>query len=97
MSNPATTSGLKSADAAILSMPGRLMGLTVLTDGTNDATVVLYDNTAASGTELAKLIVKGADLSKELVIAEEGVVCNRGIYADVTGTGAAYIVHFTVG
>lgn len=96
--NPATSSGLKTADAAILAMPGTLMGLTVLTDGTNDATVILYDNaSAASGTVLAKLKVPGAELSKELVVAECGIVANHGIYADVEGDGAEYIVQYTAG
>lgn len=98
MSNPSTSSGLKSASAVIMAMPGTLMGLTVLTDGTNDATVTLYDNSsAASGLVLAKLKVKGEDLSKELVVAECGIVCNNGIYAEVSGTGAECIVQYCLG
>lgn len=98
MSNPATSSGLKSADAIILAAPGTLLGLIIVTDGTNDATVSLYDNaSAASGNILAKFVVKGADLAKELVISECGVVANNGIYADVSGTGANYIVHYLIG
>ena len=87
MKNPATSSGLKSADAVIMAMPGTFKGLIVITDGTNAATVTLYDNaSAASGTVLAKMVVAGADSSKELVVGECGVVANNGIYADVSGT-----------
>lgn len=96
--NPSTSSGLKSADGIILAMPGRLMGLQVNADGTNQATVVLYDNaSAASGTVLAKVIVDATLTSEELVVGEAGVVVNNGIYADVTGTGAEFIVYFTPG
>jgi hypothetical protein len=97
MSCPAQSSGLRSADAAISALPAYLKGLIVLTDGTNDATVVIYDNaSAASGTALAKLIVPGASLSASLHLPQYGIIANAGLYADVTGTGAAYIVQYSI-
>lgn len=96
MSNPATTSGLKTADAAILAMPGRLKSLLVVSTGAA-ATVTLYDNaSAAAGTVLAKLVVP-TDLTQEISFSECGVVANNGIYADVSGADAAYIVYYTAG
>ncbi len=87
------SSGLQTADAQIYTGRGTLQALTVITDGSNDATVTLYDNTAASGTVLAKLVVDGT--------ANTGFQswnfhcrCLNGIYADVSGTGASYIVHY---
>lgn len=98
MSNPSTSSGLKVADAAILAMPGRLMKLSLLGDGTNATSVVLYDNaSAASGTVLAKLQLDAGLVYQDANLPEEGVVALNGIYADVTGTGAEYIVYFTPG
>lgn len=92
-----TSSGLKSADAAIYAAECKLHGLFVLTDGTNAATVVLYDNaSAASGTELAKYVVPGASLSG-YVHFDCPVGASKGIYADVSGTGANYIVHYAIG
>jgi hypothetical protein len=98
MSCPATSSGLKTADAAIMAMPGRLMGLQVI-PGSDAATVTLYDHaSAASGTVLAKIVVDPTiEGSRELVISEGGIICNNGIYADVSGTDAAYIVHYALG
>lgn len=95
---PATSSDLLSASAAIMVYPGRLMGLTVLTDGTNAATVTIYDNaSAASGLVLAKLIVPGATSSVAQRLPDFGVVANNGIYASISGTGAACIVLFDRG
>lgn len=99
---PSDSSGLKSADAAILARPGRLMGLHLLGNGTDACSVVLYDNaSAASGKELAKLALKtsAGDLTLSAIIPDGGIVCNNGIYADLTdaGTAARYIVHYIIG
>lgn len=89
---PASTSTLKTADAAIKAAPGVLLGVVVLTDGTNDATLTIYDNaSAASGDELFKAIVPAADRT---LVARLGVRATNGIYADISGTGAAYIVYY---
>ena len=87
------TSGLQTADALIYTGRGTLNALTVMTDGTNAATVTLYDNTTNSGTVLAQSIVLGADRTG-FQAWNLAVRCKNGIYADVTGTGASYIVHY---
>lgn len=92
-----TSSGLRAADAAIAGMPSQIFGIQVITDGTNAATLTIYDNAAAaSGEVLAKISVAGADRSQS-VVYEHGIVANNGIYCDVSGTGAEYIVHFILG
>src|SRR5688500_9746023 len=99
MSNPSTSSGLKTASAAIMAMPGTLLGL-VLIPGSDLSTITLYDSaSAASGTVLAKIVIDPAvDAgSRELVISECGVVCNNGIYAALSGTDAEYIVQYNLG
>lgn len=99
MSNPSTSSGLKTAAAAIMAMPGTLKGL-ILVPGSTLSTVTLYDHaTAASGTVLAKMVIDPAiDAgSREFLLSECGVVCNNGIYADISGTDAAYIVQYCPG
>lgn len=96
MSVPSQSSGLKSADTAICARPCILMGVQLLADATNAATVVLYDHaTAASGTVIDKVKVIATGVYEESKHSD-GVVCQNGIYADVTGTGAEYIVHFKV-
>jgi hypothetical protein len=89
----AISSGIKAADTLIYTGRGTLNGLTVYTDGTNAATVTLYDGTTAAGNILTQVIVAGADRT-ESVIFNLAVRCLNGIYADVTGTGATYIVYF---
>lgn len=94
MSGPSTSSGLKSSSVAIVARPARVMSCVVLADGTNAATVTLYDNaSAASGTELLKIVVD-AGLVYELFHTDGGVEANNGIYAAISGTGAACIVHY---
>ena len=96
MSCPATSSGLKSADGAISTLPARLKALIVEADGTNKATAIVYDNpSAASGTVLAKLVVNAGDTSGAIVNLD--VIANKGLYLDVDGDGAAAIVHFSAG
>jgi len=88
------SSDLRTADAAIYVGRGTLNAVTVLTDGTNAATLTIYDNaSAASGTVLYKSIVAGADLQKADVY-NLAIRCVNGLYADISGTGAAYIIHY---
>lgn len=98
MSCPATSSGLKSADAEILVGPGKLRGVQLLGDGTNAASVIIYDNkSAASGTVLAKISLDAGLTEASPLIPDAGIWAQNGLYADVTGTGAEYIVYFDKG
>lgn len=88
------SSGLNTTDAAIAAGRNRINAITLITDGTNAASVVVYDNaSAATGTVLGKVTAAGAQNTMH-VIFENPVVAEDGIYADVTGTGAGYIVYF---
>lgn len=98
MNSPATSSGLLSADTAVSALPGRLLGVALIADGTNAATVILYDNaSAASGTVIAKLSVAALGTYADMNMPNEGIAVNKGIYADVAGTGAAFIVLYSQG
>lgn len=87
------SSGLRTTDLAVWTGRAQLSGLTVLTDGTNAATVTIYDNTTNSGLVLAKLIVAGADRTQYQDFGSRPVVGEIGLFADVSGTGAEYIVY----
>ena len=67
-----------------------------MTGGTNDATLIIYDNaSAASGTELFKVVVTGANDGAYFELPEGGIRAKNGLYADVTTAGGgAYIVHY---
>lgn len=100
MKSPSTSSGLKSADAQIMTMPGRLFIVSLLGDGTNAASVTVYDSedsNTSGKVVLAKLNLDAGLVQAEAFVAEEGVICNRGIYCDVSGTGAEYLVHYSLG
>ncbi len=88
------SSGLKTTDAAIATGRNRINAITLITDGTNTASVIVYDNaSSASGTVLGKATAAGSQNTVH-VLFENPVVAEDGIFADVTGTGAAYIVYF---
>lgn len=90
----AISSGIKSGSGVIIAGPALLTDLSVFTDGSNEATVVLYDNaSAASGTELGKIIVLAASKSGGLFIPIPVRALN-GIYLSLTGTGASAIVSY---
>jgi len=87
------STGVLNADTLISTGRNRINALTVLTDGTNLATVDLYDNTAGSGTIAVKGMCLGASRINHFVF-ENPVMVENGIYADVTGTGATFIVFY---
>ncbi len=87
------SSGLLDEDTLVFTGRNRINAVTVIADGTNAASVVVYDNTAASGLAVAKVSVKATDTMQH-VFFENPVLCENGIYADVTGTGATFIVYY---
>ena len=64
-----------------------LCSVTVTTDGTNDGTVTVYDNTSASGTVLEAIGCPGTDDSKTVVFSNP-ISAEIGLHFVVTGTGA---------
>lgn len=89
-----TSSGRKTADAVICARPARLLSVILEGDGTNACSVVLYDNaTTNSGTVLAEVLLPASGIKYQQFMLPCGVEASFGIFADVTGTGAAYVVH----
>jgi len=70
-----------------------LFGFLIETDGANDATLTIYDNTAGSGKVLRKMIVPGADRDGGIEF-KKGREADTGIYATISGTGAAFWVDY---
>lgn len=85
------STGLVAATAATLVVGGKntLTGVGAFTDGTNAATVVVYDNStaAASGTVLAMLVCPAAAGSTYMVL-DPAIRCENGLVVAITGTGA---------
>lgn len=90
-----TSSDLKTADAAILARGGLIHGLTLI-PAAADCSVVIYDNASTnSGKVLAKLSGL-ANTAANNITFNHPVCANLGLYADVTGAAAGYIVYYSI-
>lgn len=87
----AISSDLLTTTTTVVSFGSYLNSIQVLTDGTNAATVTVFNNTAASGVVVAKIIVPGAS-SYNGISFHVPVRCDIGITVQVSGTGAAAII-----
>ena len=89
----------ETASALILTGPGRICSLVFNTDGTNDVTLNLYDNTAASVKKLlpTDYLIKTSSTNREHTIEfrrDEGYV-GVGIYVSISTSGSVnYMVYF---
>jgi hypothetical protein len=91
-----TSSGALAASAVVLAQQGGIMSVIATADGTNAATVHVWDseNSTTSGkTKLATVIVD-AGLVYEQMSANRLIKANRGIYVEISGTGAGAIIHY---
>lgn len=92
----AVGSGEKIADAVVYSKKCYITAVEVITDGSNDAVVVIYDSpTGANGSVIKEITVAGGDNygGRNWVFPRK---CD-GIYVDVSGTGASYIIEYIKG
>lgn len=87
------SSGVLNANTLVFNGRQRVNALTVFTDGTNDATVSIYDNSAASGKIAVKGLCVGANKVAHFIF-ENPVFLQDGLYAAVSGTGASFIVYY---
>lgn len=92
------SSGLQTADALIMTRSSgswkRLCGVELIPGAAADATLILYDNTEASGTVIAKIKADAAGLVTGFAPSGFSILVSTGIYADVSGADAAYIVWY---
>lgn len=93
---PSESSDLLSSSSIVYTGHGLLTGAYVYSDGTNDATLTIYDNTAGSGKVVLKIAISGSDLCGGVPLPSAINVYN-GIYAAISGTGATAIVHYVEG
>lgn len=94
MSEPSNSSGdLAVGTTAVCGVPGFVTSVT-LSPAAADCSVLIYDNkSAASGTVVARLLLKANTGSQQLSY-ESPIVCNAGITAVVAGTGAVATITF---
>jgi len=87
------SSDRKTTSALIKTGAGKLCGLAVETNGTNDAVITLQDGLTATGTIILKMIVPGAGFGREALFPLP-VAFSTGCYCTISGTGAACIVYY---
>lgn len=94
------SSGVQTASAAIFSGQCRLISLHGVHTGVDPniaATIKVFDNaSAASGTELARLVLGGPKPTVPVVMEYDmhGVLATNGLYLEITGATAAVSVEF---
>ena len=94
------SSGVLTASAIIFSGSCKLTSIHAQLTGTDPTTVRVFDNTAASGKELARIIVQAVEGGPNVSTIEfdmHGVLCSLGLYLDITtggSTGAAVSVEY---
>lgn len=94
MSKQFSISSGEQANSAIINANAcYLSGVMAITDGTNDAKVILYDGLDANGTVKGEFTVIGNQHFGGRDWARP-VHCANGIYANISGTGATYIVEY---
>jgi hypothetical protein len=87
-----------TASASVVTGPGLLDGIILNTDGTNPVTLNIYDNTAASGTQLIPddtVITTSSTARLSKISFSPPLRFNTGVYVEVTTSGAVgYIVYY---
>lgn len=102
------SSGYKTADAIIVAASagttggggpeGNVHAVQLLSDASNACSVIIYDATSAvAGREIAVLSIPASTTAPTNIVFNNPAKCHNGIYADVTGTGATYIIHYSLG
>lgn len=87
--------GGRTDDGAIMSGAGEYYGARLSGDATNAATVIVYDNTAASGKIIDRLHCAAAATVGEQLTHPVRVL--NGIFLDVTTPGRVVVWHIATG
>lgn len=87
-----------TGSGVVLNVPGYYYGISVTTDGSNTATIVLYDNASAgSGKKITQDLVFPSSSTRRMETFEEDppVALEKGIYAVVTCAGTVkFAIHY---
>ena len=77
-----------TADGAAITGKGSFFGLWIVTDGTNNVTFDIYDNTSAAGTKIIPTtIIDVANGTAQTISFGPGVRYENGIYINLTTAG----------
>ena len=87
------SSGLKTSDSSVVQYPCYFYGVEVITNGSSDATCIIYDSSTATGTVAFKGKVAAAS-NFGGIIYNYPIEMFNGIYLDIDGTSAACIIYW---
>ena len=85
-------SGEKTSSALLDTGPGLFCGVVINTDGSNDATIILYDSLTAANTKIHEQVILAADVTGGFV-PWPPIAYTTGLYLSIAGTGASAIVN----
>ena len=88
-----TSSGEKIIDTQVRTGKSAIASVQLITDGTNAATLTVHDGTANTDKKIGEYKCDGNDYYCGW-IWEFPVFIQTGIYADVTGTNASFIIEY---
>lgn len=94
MKNTCRSTGPVTTGTLVATGRNMLNGVIIGGDGTNAATITVYDNTAASGTKLVELVLEATSDRSRHFAFDNPIVAEVGLYVDVAGTGATATVLF---
>jgi hypothetical protein len=83
------TTDKQLGDGIIKDVRCLLKGAFVTTNGSSDATLTIYDNTAPSGKNVRQFVIPSTQRYGGFFY-KEGLEIDNGIYCTISGTGAAY-------
>ena len=95
-SNVCTSTGSKSAGGQTVAQSAFLFNAELISDGTNAATLSIYQGTSSSDVLLAVLKVPAATTVPMVVSYNSPPVANNGIFTVLTGTGATFVLHYSL-
>ena len=81
---PVTLHALTGSDQTVKTGSGFYRGVTIRETGSAAASLVLYDNTSATGT-IIETVALAAGESVSIWLQDEGIPFTNGVYADITG------------
>ncbi len=90
----AVSSGVLSSSAIVHTGRCYLTHVLIGTDGSNDATITLYDGTSTAGVQIGPPIWVPGGVKQGSQTWTIPKLCNKGIYVSISGTNATADVEF---
>lgn len=90
------SSGEKTASSVINDGACVITGVKVITNGSNDVTLTLYDNTTASGKKIDEFVIPSDERYGGAIYGKTALKASNGVYAEMTGIGGKFFVFFSV-